>query len=200
MHRGGCTSRHSPSRHPCARPTLCLRGIWADTDRDGPRGWGENFGVCSSERRGWFGAEVQPCWLCCSIPPALHPEVSVGAQMFSPARPGCDGISHQHLQGELRQLGLGWGTGKQPVCQMAEKGNREGKWEGAWRSAVTSQSHTAVWGGSQAPACSLSPLTCLLGCATRNKSIFSLPRGDGSRTARGDWHLSEWLWRKQLNP
>lgn len=54
--------------------------------------------------------------------------------------------------------------------------------------------------GLEPGACLLShPLTCLLDCATRNKSIFSLPCGDRLRAAQGGWHLSERLWRKEPN-
>lgn len=152
----------------------------------------------SSKCRGWFGTEAKPRWLCCSIPPALiqrflwkhrcsAPHVQVAmALLISICRERC---------------GAGAWPGDKETARVSDgrEGQREGKWEGTRQSAMTSQSHTAVWGGSQAPACSLSPLICLLDCATRNKTIFSLPLGDGLRAARGDWHLSERLWRKQLN-
>lgn len=56
--------------------------------------WRENFGAGVSKRRGWFGTEAKPCWLCCSIRAAPIQRFSVEAQMFSPARPGCNGTAH----------------------------------------------------------------------------------------------------------
>lgn len=155
--------------------------------------WRENFGMSSSKCRGWFGTEAKPCWWCCSIPPALIQrflwkhrcsalQVQVAmALLISICRECCGG------------WGLDGGQGNSP-CVRWQRRAAEKEREGTRRSTMTSQSHTAVRGGSQAPACSLSPLTCLLDCATRNKNIFSLPRGDGLRAARGDWHFSERLW------
>lgn len=133
----------------------------------GWHGWEQRgkSGVGSSKCRGWFGTEAKPFRLCCSLPPALiqrflwkhrcsapHAQVAM-ALLISICRERC---------------GAGAWTGDRETARVSDgrEGQSEGKWEGTRRSAMTSQSHTAVWGGSQASACSLRPLTCLLDCAT----------------------------------
>lgn len=159
MLRGGCTSRLSPSCIPVLIPcSVSVEYGWE---------WRGNFGLGSSKCRGCFGTEAEPCWLCCSIPAAL-------IQGFL-WKHRCSALHVQVAMAPLISIcrecwGLDGGQGNSPCVRWqrraAEKENGRD-----WRSAVTSQSHTAVWGGSQAlPALSAPHLP--LDCAAQNKRSF----------------------------